>query len=489
MMDQNKIGIVQTNQKQVDEQNRTTNMATTKTLTSLTPLIPSEQSTNCPTFDNKSDQTKYVTDYSSQDKVDKDEKYESALNKKSEDPPGRSPAITVQCDTSDDQSFLKYSPTNQNPKSSENIEQENCPAFITAILKIHRSKGDDNCEDSLMSGPGMVDNNEVVLDSPDNLSQNENDCWGSSYTRMKWSRTGFSSEQDLCKRRRMNPLGNKIETKRLLSNSKEKKVTEVRTIPNEDQTITTRTAQSSIREKKINLEAKISSNIISSNYNYIDYSRFPPGHFHVYRPKRGGAAIPFPIRLHYVLTSTKSSLNPCISWRCHGRAFKVNDPNHFAKHTLRECFRQSKMASFQRQLNLYGFRRITKGVDSGSYYHPMFLQHRPDLCMAMKREKIKGSQGIKGTSQDDEPDFYQMEPIRQFEDVRNQIQQNDVEKQKKTDVTETHTPSKGCDVHHSNFNAGEKNKKINVPQIISSYSSLLPMHQSISTPESNEGLS
>jgi hypothetical protein len=43
------------------------------------------------------------------------------------------------------------------------------------------------------------------------------------------------------------------------------------------------------------------------------------------------------------------------------------------------------MTSFQRQLNLYGFRRVTKGDDVGAYYHPKFQRGRRDLIAEIKR--------------------------------------------------------------------------------------------------------
>lgn len=74
-------------------------------------------------------------------------------------------------------------------------------------------------------------------------------------------------------------------------------------------------------------------------------------------------------------------------------------------------FRQSKLTSFQRQLNLYGFSRITAGRDRGGYYHELFLRNKLFLCQNMTRIRIKGT-GIKGKANPaSEPDFYSMAPI------------------------------------------------------------------------------
>jgi len=77
----------------------------------------------------------------------------------------------------------------------------------------------------------------------------------------------------------------------------------------------------------------------------------------------------------------------------HGRAFVVTKPQLFATNVLPRYFKQTKYLSFTRQLNLWGYKRITRGLDAGAYYHELFLRCRPSLARWMKRIKIKGNTG------------------------------------------------------------------------------------------------
>jgi HSF-type DNA-binding len=82
--------------------------------------------------------------------------------------------------------------------------------------------------------------------------------------------------------------------------------------------------------------------------------------------RRGGVSIAFPLKLHAVLDQVEADgLAHVISWQPHGRAFVIHKPKEFTDHVMPKYFRQSKLTSFQRQLNLYGFSRLTRGGDAG----------------------------------------------------------------------------------------------------------------------------
>lgn len=83
-----------------------------------------------------------------------------------------------------------------------------------------------------------------------------------------------------------------------------------------------------------------------------------------------------------------------ISWSSNGRSFVIKNPTRFSKELLPLFFKHNNMASFIRQLNMYGFRKLTSIENSGlrserdemEFYHQYFLKQQENLLEYIKRK-------------------------------------------------------------------------------------------------------
>ena len=95
---------------------------------------------------------------------------------------------------------------------------------------------------------------------------------------------------------------------------------------------------------------------------------------------------PFPVKLYDLLEKTNPRV---VSWLPDGNGFTIHDPHVMCAQVLPRFFRHDRLPSFQRQLNLYGFRRVVKGAETGAYRHTLFLRGRPDLLSGIRRPRVR----------------------------------------------------------------------------------------------------
>ena len=169
------------------------------------------------------------------------------------------------------------------------------------------------------------------------------------------------------------------------------------------------------------------------------------------RRMRGGVIEPFPEKLHRLLIEVEAcGRADVISFVANGRAFAIHKADVFFKEIVPLYFRQSRLSSFKRQLNLYGFELINTGPARGGYYHEMFVKERPELCRRMRRVAVKVNpkkkKGITGDSDEkDEKDEEVAADEAKTEDVPSSTEEtakDDSEEATKEEVkTEEATPA------------------------------------------------
>eukprot|EP00339_Tiarina_fusa_P027424 CAMPEP_0117056052 /NCGR_PEP_ID=MMETSP0472-20121206/38886_1 /TAXON_ID=693140 ORGANISM="Tiarina fusus, Strain LIS" /NCGR_SAMPLE_ID=MMETSP0472 /ASSEMBLY_ACC=CAM_ASM_000603 /LENGTH=326 /DNA_ID=CAMNT_0004772343 /DNA_START=103 /DNA_END=1083 /DNA_ORIENTATION=- len=155
-------------------------------------------------------------------------------------------------------------------------------------------------------------------------------------------------------------------------------------------------------------ESKANNAHIVVQHNYHDHANDSRADYQEEHPARGGVTTPFPLKLHEMLETVEADgFSHVVSWQPHGRCFVVHKPKEFVE-LLPTYFKLSKLASFQRQLNLYGFQRLTRGQDRGGYYHELFLRGKVFLAHSIQRIKVKGT-GVRARSNpEQEPNFWVM---------------------------------------------------------------------------------
>jgi len=121
----------------------------------------------------------------------------------------------------------------------------------------------------------------------------------------------------------------------------------------------------------------------------------------------------FPHVLYNILNTEDPSI---IKWTSSGQAFGIQNMVSFRMQVLPRHFKHDKFSSFQRQLNLYGFRKIVRGREAGGYMHKDFQRGRLDLLKNVRRgvmppcpeqyaKKIYGTGGKGENSGDSDPEL------------------------------------------------------------------------------------
>ncbi|CAL8324062.1 heat shock factor protein 4 [Gadus morhua] len=146
--------------------------------------------------------------------------------------------------------------------------------------------------------------------------------------------------------------------------------------------------------------------------------------------------------------------NQLICWSATGTSFHVFDQGRFAKEVLPKYFKHNNMASFVRQLNMYGFRKVVNIEQSGlvkperddtEFQHLYFLQGHEHLLEHIKRKvSIVKSEETKVRQEDLSKLLYEVQLLRTQQDnmecqMQDMKQQNEILWREVVSLRQNHT--------------------------------------------------
>ncbi|XP_014344338.1 heat shock factor protein 1 isoform X3 [Latimeria chalumnae] len=117
----------------------------------------------------------------------------------------------------------------------------------------------------------------------------------------------------------------------------------------------------------------------------------------------GGGNVPAFLTKLWTLVEDPDT-DPLICWSPSGNSFHVFDQGQFAKEVLPKYFKHNNMASFVRQLNMYGFRKVVHIEQGGlvkpekddtEFQHPYFIRGQEHLLENIKRKVTSQVSGLK----------------------------------------------------------------------------------------------
>jgi hypothetical protein len=99
--------------------------------------------------------------------------------------------------------------------------------------------------------------------------------------------------------------------------------------------------------------------------------------------------LPFPISLHNLLDDAeRNGKDHIVAFFPNGKAFTILKPKEFTEELMPLYFKTKKIASFQRQLLLYGFKRIVQeDTKVAGYFHDYFIKGEKVLSLNITRSR------------------------------------------------------------------------------------------------------